>query len=247
MLETPLLRLDEPRTSSARSVSDLSADCLAVRCPGALTRGECTMIVDWVYAARADWTTNFGGKQFTLGRAWYTHLEEGRDADYFENARASDLSVRARVPGLQDRMFAMAADLLGGPVVQREGWCGPGVHIFPARGEVARRGGEVHFDNEGLTAVQIERRAPAFTFVLMLQRPEIGGGLRVWDRLYAGDDFQRKPDPNVPVIQVAYETGELVVIDSYRLHQILPFPGHTDRITATVHAAFDSGRWEAWF
>jgi hypothetical protein len=243
-----VLRLESPQSPRRlRARLELPLECLAVRYPGTLPPDVCATYVACVYAAKDQWTNNFAGAQFTLGRAWYTHLEEARNDDYFAHAQNSDAAVRRAAPGLQERMFAIAAELLDAPVVQREGWCGPGVHVFPRRGEVARRGGEVHFDTEGLTAAQIARRAPAVTFVLMLQPAEIGGGLRVWDRLYEGDELPKKPDPSVLVEQIAYETGELVVIDSYRMHQILPFSGRCDRISATVHAVFDDGRWEAWF
>ena len=233
-------------TNAGGAVHGLSG-CLALRCPGALGDETCADWVERVYGARGDWIANFGGQQFTLGRAWYTHFEEGREQEYFSKAVVSDATMRRAVPGLQERMLALVARLVDARVVLREGWCGPGVHIFPAGGEVARRGGEVHFDTEGLLERQIERRQPAFTFVVMLQRPEVGGGLRVWDRTYEGDDCPPKPGPSVPVARVEYELGELVVIDSYRLHQILPFHGAADRITATVHAVCEAGVWEAWF
>jgi hypothetical protein len=220
---------------------------LAIRCPGVLTEARCAAHVQAVLGARDSWTRNFEGRQFTLGRAYYTHLEEEREDDYFAGAAASDAMVRRHAPGLQEHLLAAASAVVGAPVTQRIGWCGPGVHVFPAGGEVARRGGEVHFDTEGLRAPQLERRVPAVTLVLMLQRPEIGGGLRVWASTYEGEDFPRKPDPRVDVTQLAYEVGELVVIDSYRLHQILPFRGAVDRISATMHLCLDGGRWEGWF
>ncbi len=220
---------------------------LALRLPGVLDPDECKGYAAQVLNARQDWTTNFAGVQFTLGRAWYTHLEEDREDEYFANAEASDATVRRATPGLQERMLAAVSAVLEAPVTQRPGWCGPGVHIFPARSPVARKGGEVHFDTEGLTEPQLARRAPALSFILMLQPPEVGGGLRVWDRLYDGEDFPDKPEPGVPVTQIAYELGELVVIDSYRLHQILPFTGSRDRISATMHAALEGNDWEAWF
>ena len=47
---------------------------------------------------------------------------------------------------------------------------------------------------------------------------------------------------------IAYRAGDLAVIDSYRLHQIQPFDGSRERISATVHAAqVDTGLWECWF
>jgi hypothetical protein len=220
---------------------------LAIRCRGVLTPEMCAVRVAQVLGARPTWVRNFDGKQFTLGRAYYTHLEEDREDEYFAGAAASDTHVRGVAPGLQEHLLAAASALLDAPVFPRVGWCGPGVHIFPAGGEVARRGGEVHFDTEGLRPPQLERRVPAMTFVLMLQPAQVGGGLRVWNATYEGDDLPRKPDPRVDVTQIAYELGELVVIDSYRLHQILPFRGNADRISATMHACLDGGSWEAWF
>jgi len=243
----PADALPRPRSSELTAL-DLLDRHLAIRCPGALAPTECASLAAAILAARAVWTSSFGGKQFTLGRAYYTHLEEGREQDYFEGAAYSDELVRRLLPGLQERMLALAAAVLGATVGPRVGWCGPGVHVFPARGEVARRGGEVHFDTEGLTDAHVERRDPAVSMVLMLQRPEGGGGLRVWDRSYEGDDFPAKPEPNVAVTQVAYEVGELVVFDSYRLHQILPFLGRAHRISATMHACRDAaGAWQSWF
>jgi hypothetical protein len=220
---------------------------LALRVRQAIDFAERDTRVSQVLAASDRWTSNFEGAQFTLGHAWYTHLEEGRSAHYFASADESDRVVEEAAPGLQERMFALASRFLGAPVNQRRGWCGPGVHVFRPRSLIARRGGEVHFDTEGLTDGQLERRAPALTFVLMLQPAESGGGLRVWDRLYDGEDFPAKPGPDVPVTQIAYEPGELVVIDSYRLHQILPFSGRRDRISATMHVALEAGAWEGWF
>jgi hypothetical protein len=248
MREGATLRLP-PRSESPRRATLLEAvpAYLAVRIPGMLTARECAEYAARVVAARDEWTANFGGAQFTLGRAWYTHLEEDREEEYFEGAAASDERVRRWLPGLTERLLAVCRALLGGPVAQRVGWCGPGVHVFPARSEVARKGGEVHFDTEGLTDVQLARRARALTFVLMLQTPESGGGLRVWDRLYAGEDFPDEPGEDVARATVDYEAGELVVIDSYRLHQILPFGGATDRVSATVHVVLENERWEAWF
>ncbi|HEY3819738.1 MAG TPA: hypothetical protein VGL81_21365 [Polyangiaceae bacterium] len=245
MLSPQVLRADALGRPSP--VTPLLDEHLAVRCPGALSEERCAEYAGAVLAARQAWTRNFEGKQFTLGRAYYTHLEEDREDEYFAGAAASDATVRRILPGLQEHMLAAASALVGAPVRPRVGWCGPGVHVFPANGEVARRGGEVHFDTEGLRPPQLERRIPAVTLVLMLQRPALGGGLRVWGATYEGDDFPRKPDPRVEVTQIAYEVGELVVIDSYRLHQILPFRGDTDRISATMHACLDAGSWEAWF
>jgi hypothetical protein len=157
-------------------------------------------------------------------------------------------------------MRDLAARVVGAPVLQRAAWCGPGVHVFPAGGEVATRGGEIHYDTEGLTPAHIAERAPALTLVVMLQPPVSGGGLRVWDALYDGaeaegygaadgadDDEDDDESSERTPVTCSYEAGTLVVIDSYRLHQIQAFAGTTDRISATIHAAFVAGAWETWF
>lgn len=200
-----------------------------------------------VYEARASWIDDFGKAQHSLGRAWYTHLEQGRTAEYFAGAESSDAVVERACPGLQAAMLALASRAAGAEVTRREGWCGPGVHVFPAGGLCARRGGDIHFDTEGLTPAHAAERAPALTLVLMLQPAESGGGLRVWDVLYRGSDAYEDEDLARESAIADYGVGDLVIMNSYRLHQIQPFGGARDRISATCHLAFVAGRWEAWF
>ena len=144
-------------------------------------------------------------------------------------------------------MLALVTRVVGAPVVRRAGWCGPGVHVFPAGGEVAETAGVIHFDTEGLTPAHASDHAPALTLVLMLQPPPTGGGLRLWDVLYEGSDGYDDDDLARTNVTCDYGVGDLVVIDSYRLHQIQSFGGDIDRISATCHAAFVAGQWEAWF
>lgn len=231
-------------------VMDLLRESLAVSYKGVLTRDECDIFTDRVYAARDHWIENFGGAQYTLGRAWYTDLEQDREDDYFEKAIASDELVERVAPGLQQRMYDLIGTVIGQYVDQREGWCGPGVHVFPPLGDVGQRGGDVHFDTEGLTEEQIAARAPAISCILMLQPAESGGGLRVWDQLYAGEVRPDMPPPTVKAATINYQTGDLVVIDSYRLHQIQAFGGPLERISITAHAVrtgADGERWDVWF
>jgi hypothetical protein len=207
---------------------------------------QCAAWVRGVYAARDAWIANFEGVQFTLGRAWYTHLEEERAGEYFAGAAESDALTEHFVPGLQARMLSLLSVLVDAPVARRPGYCGPGVHIFPAGGWLAQNGGEVHFDTEGLDPAQLERRAPALSAIVMLQPPLDGGGLRVWERRWDGSD--ETPDTaQSPSVTATYQTGELVAIDSYRLHCIQPFGGPVDRISATAHAVLTADGWQAWF
>lgn len=239
---------------------------LAIELPLAIDAERAARWAAGVREAREAWVSDFGGAQFSLGRAWYTHLEQGRSADYFEKASASDAVVEHACPGLQAAMRDLVARVVGAgggggaQVVARAGWCGPGVHVFPAGGLVATRGGEIHFDTEGLTPAHIAARAPALTLVVMLSPPAAGGGLRVWDAMYDGedsraydaaegadDDEDDEESSERMHLTCKYEAGTLVAIDSYRLHQIQSFAGDVDRISATCHAAFVEGAWETWF
>lgn len=201
-----------------------------------------------VLAARDRWTLDFGGEQFALGRAFYTHLETGRTSEYFAGAAAADALVEEVLPGLQARTLALLARLTGGQVRRRAGFCGPGVHVFPAGGKVAREGGVVHFDLEGLTPHQLRRGTRAVTLVWMLQNAPWGGGLKLWDTLYDGVPDGELDETQFTNTTVKLSAGDAVMIDCRRLHQIRPFRGEQDRISVTVHGVeVDRGVWEAWF
>ena len=234
----------ELRGAGEGALLGLLEESLAVRVSGFLDEATCAALTAGVYAGRAVWNRDFGGEQFSLGRAFYVHLEEGRARDYFAGAPASDADVARFVPGLRERMYE-AVSLLGPRSRPRPGWCGPGVHVFPAGEKVSREGGVKHFDLEGLTDAHVDAGRPAVTFVAMLQPPATGGGLRVWDVL-GGDEATAERRARGSAV-VAYQAGDLVLIDSYRLHQIQPFGGKRDRVSATLHAALVADRWETWF
>ncbi|WP_437971272.1 hypothetical protein WMF04_19115 [Sorangium sp. So ce260] len=220
----------------------------ALEMPRVFSEAERAALVAGVHAARDEWTADFGGEQFSLGRAFYTHLEQGRSRQYFADAAASDARVERHLPGLQRRMRELVAAITGGLAQPRRGFCGPGVHIFPAREKVAREGGVVHFDTEGLSDYHLSRRLRAITVVVMLDLPDADGGLKLWDVLHDGRDDPGDEALSARSLVAGYTPGGALVIDSYRLHQIQPFPGDRDRISATVHAAeIDRGRWETWF
>lgn len=224
------------------------ADRLAAGVRGWLTPADCRAAADEVVRRRGSWTADFGGEQFAFGRAFYTHLETGRAADYFRDARRSDELVEAALPGMQARVRDLFATLVGGRTRPRPGFCGPGVHVFPAGEKVAREGGVVHFDTEGLSPLHRERRARALTLVIMLQPPTRGGGLRVWDVRYHGRDEATAAELRRPSVRLLYRAGDALLLDSYRLHQIQGFPGRRDRISLTLHGVeVDADVWETWF
>lgn len=221
---------------------------VAVLSRGAMRPAEAAELTRRVLAARDRWTADFGGEQFALGRAFYTHLETGRAKEYFAGAAASDAVVEDVLPGVQGRTLSLLAQLLGGQVRRRPGFCGPGVHVFPAGGKVARAGGVVHYDLEGLTEHQKRRGHPAVTLVWTLQPAAWGGGLRLWDQLFDGREDTDLDPAQAPHVTVRAEAGDAVLIDSRRLHQIRPFRGPADRVSVTLHAVeVDRGVWETWF
>ena len=244
---TSIARVDRPENAIA-SLLFYGGDAGAVVIPKYWSPQECSRWVEGVYGGRKEWTSDFGGEQFSLGRAFYTHYETGKSEAYFADVVASDKRVEGHVPGLQAAMLELVAKVTGSRVGKRRGWCGPGVHVFPPKGPVSKRGGVLHFDTEGLAAHHIAARRPALTLVAMLQVPKSEGGLRVWDVRYDGHDHATAEEEAAPSAIVSYEEGDVVLIDSYRLHQIQPFTGDRDRISATVHAAqVDPGLWETWF
>jgi hypothetical protein len=238
-------------TTTAGTAGRLSNDRQAPAAIGlrdVVERATCAEWAAGVTAVRAEWTADFGGEQFTLGRAFYTHFETDRSEEYFRDAAASDALVERVLPGMQGRMRALFGELVGGIARPRRGWCGPGVHVFPSGGEVAARGGVVHFDTEGLTERHARDRRPALTLVVMLQPAESGGGLKLWDVRYRGRDRATRAELAKASVVAAYEAGTGLLIDSYRLHQIQPFGGARDRVSITIHGALvDAGVWETWF
>jgi hypothetical protein len=219
---------------------------------GAIPRDEATAWAKGVLAARSLWHADFGGEQFTLGRAFYTHLEEDRLDDYFAGANAANGAVESAAPGLQARMRALVAQITGGRVTLRPDFCGPGVHIFPPREKVARAGGVVHFDLEGLPQSFLTSGRRAMTVVLTLHDVP-GGGLRVWPVRYdpsaPSDEARLASQAEVQDAEVLRAgPGDVIVFDSFVLHQIEPFTGDAPRLSATVHAMqVAKDVWETWF
>lgn len=243
-----ILRDEAGRTRTGGTLIDRLADHRAIVLEGAVDEGTCARWVEGVMRRRDAWTEDFDGEQFALGRAFYTHFETGRSAEYFADAAASDARVEEGAPGLQGFMRERLAEVTGGHVQRRRGWCGAGVHVFPPHEKVAECGGVVHFDVEGLGRHHLARRKRALSLVLMLQCAEEGGGLRLWDVLYHGSEHPTDEELEAPSEIVEYGRGDLFVFDSYRLHQIQPFAGDRPRVSATLHACeVDRGLWECWF
>jgi hypothetical protein len=220
----------------------------AVGVRGALDPAQAAAQVAAVLAADAELIDDFGGEQRALGRAFYTHLETGRTRAYFADARASDAVVERVLPGMQQRTLSLLARLLGGVVRRRHGFCGPGVHVFPAGEKVARKGGVTHYDLEGLTAQHLASPARAVSFVWMLQPPATRGGLGLYPRVWRGDNWPLERAPPAGGTTTRSRAGDALLFSSYRLHRIEGFGGSRARVSITCHAVeIDRDVWEAWF
>jgi hypothetical protein len=221
---------------------------LAVGLDGTVDAKTCRQWTRAVLAARSDWVADFGREQFALGRAFYTHFETGRSELYFRDAAASDARVERHLPGMQRLVVKLFEQLSGGRARPRHGFCGPGVHVFPANEKVAKSGGVIHFDVEGLTPLSLEQGQRALSLVVMLQPPQWGGGLRVWPVLHSGNEEPTEDEVATTHATYRYGAGSALLMDSRRLHQIRPFRGKRHRISITVHAAeVDRDVWETWF
>ena len=104
----------------------------------------------------------------------------------------------------------------------------------------------MHWDIEGLGDDEVTAHAEALTAVLMVQPAAQGGGLRVWDKVYDDEDTDEDPGSARSEV-ILYGAGDLVIIDSYRLHQICASSGPLDRMSATAHAVRTDEGWQAWF
>jgi hypothetical protein len=215
---------------------------------GAWRAEECAELTARVLAARDQWTADFGGEQFTLGRAFYTHLETGRAGEYFAAVRGADALVERVLPGVQARVRADFGRAVGGVARARLGFCGPGVHVFPAGSKVARAGGVAHWDVEGIAPLHLARPCRAASLVLMLQPGEGSADLTLWHETWNGRDEPTRRALSSPRETLRYGVGDLAVFSSYRLHRIEPFGGAADRVSLTVHGVeVDPGVWETWF
>lgn len=218
---------------------------------------QVTEIVDAFYAAKADWVSGFGGEQYSLGEAWYHYVETGKGgnpAEYLDRAVLSRQIVERHVPGLHDYILSFMRKLYPDKHAKiRESWAGPGIVNFLANNHVARRGGVIHVDTDGLTNTELlDPDFVVYSFVAVLQKPETGGDLRLWNYRFdydAGEEVLNNPEmlANVKRARIIYEPGNLHMFEGLKAHKIEPFEGEKDRVCLTFHAALRNNVWEIWF
>ncbi|MBI2760870.1 MAG: hypothetical protein HYX51_05535 [Chloroflexi bacterium] len=236
------------------SFATLLGDAGAVVFRDIFTTEEVREMVATIYGLREHWLPGFEEEQFSVGRVWYVDVADEAEAEYHQDAARTNAQIEERFGGTQERIRAFCSAIQpDDPVLIRPGWAGPGFVIFPAHAACAEWGGDIHFDIEGLAGDLLDDpEAEAFSFIAMLQKPETGGGLRVWREQYdpeRRDEYipELQSEPEGPSFLIDYRVGDLVMINSRAIHQIQPFGGDTDRITLTFHIVRRSGAWHIWF
>jgi len=219
-----------------------------------LSREECEEILQGVYTLEPYWRSGTCEGEFTLGRSWYTSIDNREVMDYFDEAPALNQLLQTTFPGLMARILAFGKTMVGHDNVQfRPGFAGPGIVVFKAHCTTAESGGSCHIDYEGLSKHQMDARdgVEIFSFMLPLSLPEKAGGLRVWPEVYErfrhNRYFEEIEEPEGEKFIIPYCVGNLFGIHSLRVHQIEPFGGEKDRVVVTFHLAQLDGQWSIWF
>ena len=216
---------------------------------------EIEKMIKGFYAAKEVWSEGFGGQQYALGDAWYHYAEEGIDfEEYGSKAEQSRANVEKFVPGLEGNLLGFLSPLARpGTLSIREGWAGPGFMMFPAGGFVANKGGSIHFDTDAFSDEELyETDLVMFSLICMIQKPERGGNLTVWNKPF--DKTQERFQSYNPATQgaaesyhIEYQPGDLWMIRGMNAHQIGAFEGKTDRICLTFHVYKEGDDWFMWF
>lgn len=252
---TSLERLDSQRADLRRSLT--KADGLrAVIFDSFLTASECREYADTAYMLQSYWRAGTLQGEYTLGRAWYTSIDNREVVDYFDESDYLNRIIRQSFPGLIEKILHFCQRWTDCKNVGiRSGWAGPGIVVFhPSSSLTAKRGGSVHIDYEGLSKRMLDAAVhppEVYSFMLPLQMPVNGGHLRTWPEVYRRYHHERylreicKPEGKTRL--VPYSVGSLCGIYSLRIHQIEPFRGKDDRVILTFHLGKLDGQWCIWF
>ncbi len=225
---------------------------------------QIAQIVKAFYSAEEDWVAgfreeenNFKGSQFSLGEAWYFYPEGNMPTnEYFKNALTSRDIVEKHIPGLQGYVLDYLRKFYETDNVNlRKGWAGPGIMNFPAHNWVSENGGVPHFDAEGLPGIDLsDSSVETHSYVAMLEKPEKGGDLLVWDVPYnpadqshCDNDLDKDLLPDEDAFRIKYRLKDLWMFNGMRPHMIQPFEGNKDRICLTFHTLKRGNSWECWF
>ncbi|WP_143596432.1 hypothetical protein [Tistlia consotensis] len=216
---------------------------------------QCRSMVARLTQLRALWSRDYDGEQYSFPDNFYARANGRGQKAYFSNRAEANARMSEHFPGERQQLLAYLTNLLPGRHVRvRPGWLGPAFVIFPAGELLSHEPGPVHIDLEGLTGLDLKaREASFFSVICMIQPAQEGGGVRLWNRRFGGtreqeDEFldaaRRAPNE---AVEVNYDVGDFLAINSLSPHQILKFGGGRDRITLNAFAVADATSCDVWF
>jgi hypothetical protein len=250
--QSPIATLGEtPQADLAQTLRVASA----AKREAFLSHEQCRSAAAKLGELRPLWSRDYDGEQFSYPDNFYARANDGGVSRYFSRAADANDAMVEHFSEARSLLLAYLGRLLPGREVRvRPGWLGPAFVIFPAGEFLSREPGPVHIDLEGLAEMDLQSgETTFFSVICMIQPPDEGGGVRVWNRCFGGDRSfedqfldQAKAEPEAAV-ELAYQVGDLFAINSLSPHQILQFGGARDRITLNAFAAADSRSCNVWF
>lgn len=202
-----------------------------------------------ILAFREEWRHFPGFYDYSaLGCPLYAYRCAEKQDEYFEDIKRDDRLIQEHFPRLEPALRELFETLqFPEKIRKKKHFGGPG---FVIQNEKSTH--EAHFDQD--EAVLISRakfpgQKVMFTLVGMIQRPERGGRLMLWDREPQPQDTEegiKQYCRSHPPRYVDYREGDLLLLNGMKLHLIEPC--HGERITVVLHFLKNPlGQWEYWF
>lgn len=212
-------------------------------------------IINKIYKISSEWTSYFNGELHCIGSVWYCCAASNNEKDYFAYSQSNNAKLKSIFPEINESINSFCSLFFDMNVEIREGWAGPAIIILQENAHVAKQGGPIHIDWDNLCKEQIcdLNKSKAFSFVMVLQKPQFGGNLIVWNKQYnfqidgCIEVFDSVSCPTeIQSLEIPYSEGSLIIFNSLNLHAVQPFSGSKDRICLIFHAAQFSGKWKIW-
>ncbi|WP_159013193.1 hypothetical protein [Acidisoma sp. S159] len=203
---------------------------------------------------RSHWVPRSDGGFYTLGTAAYLDAVTSIDK-YLLSARCSNEILIKSFPSLYDRLGLLLSSQLEETVILDKLRAIPGFHIFEVGGQsfekesVAQRS---HFDLQWLYAYPNEDVVGTFSFTLLIEAPNCGATMAVWELTYKDALFGANPRKHakhyIPRL-INYAPGRLLMHDGLILHAIGPTgSGRAGlRITLQGHGIRFDKRWRLYW
>jgi hypothetical protein len=208
---------------------------------------------------------------YVLGMAYYAEMERGDVARYHQFASQSDGEVDKVLPNFR-QVMAQAPRFLWNPTERHIPakpralggvglWVHGGLTVNDTEGDLngvesEESFGKGHIDSEGLAPypdLMLSADTLMYSVCLSIATPAFGGGLHVWEGVrHIGFDREIKPSKG-ELTYCRYESGTLVLFDSFLWHRIDRIgtdATRPHRIVGVMHFLYRSHpypHWEYWY